>query len=68
MVEVIFFYFKKESKVVGGGTVPWAIFIFRISKIKISVWKSDKLTMNGNFCLDFYQYWITWNYSEFAVH
>ena len=47
----------------GEGTLPRAIFRFRIfsnyfsqkfQKIKITVWKSDNLTMYGNFCLDLY--------------
>ena len=48
---------------VGEGTLPWAIFRFRIfsnyflqkfEKIKITVLKSDNLTMHGNFYLDLY--------------
>ena len=48
------------------GTLPWAIFRFRIfsnyflqkfEKIKITVWKSDKLTVYGNFCLALYLYY-----------
>ena len=29
-------------------------FSHKFEKIKITVWKSDNLTMYGNFCLDFY--------------
>ena len=45
------------------GTLPWAIFRFRIfsnhflqkfENIKITVWNSNNLTMCGNFCLDLY--------------
>ena len=47
----------------GEGTLPWAIYRFRIFsnyssqkflKIKITVWKSGNLIMYGNFCLDLY--------------
>ena len=50
------------------GTLPWAIFRSRIfsnyfaqkfEKIKITVWKSDNLTMYENFCLDLYWYYYT---------
>ena len=59
---------KQSAKTlqVGECTLPWAIFRFRIfsncfsqkfEKIKITVWKSEILTMYGKFCLDLYQYY-----------
>ena len=54
---------KWSDCIIGEGTLPWAIFRFRIfsnyfsekfEKIKITVWQSDNLTMYGNFCLDLY--------------
>ena len=48
---------------VGEGTLPWAIFRFwifsnyfsqKFEKKKITVWKTDNLTMYENFCLDLY--------------
>ena len=57
-------YLRTQS--IRKGTLPWAIFRFRIflncfsqkfEKIKITVWKSDNLTMYGNFRLDFYWYY-----------
>ena len=56
----------KLAFIIGEGNLPWAIFRFRIfsnylsrksEKIKITFWKSDNLTMIGNFYLDFYQYY-----------
>ena len=52
-----------KKKALGEGTLPGAIFRFRIfsnyfsqkfEKIKIAVRKSDNLTMYGNFCLNFH--------------
>ena len=52
-----------QRLILGEGTLPWAIFRFRIflnhllqkfEKIKITVQKGDNLTMYGNFCLDSY--------------
>ena len=49
--------------IIGEGTLPWAIFRSRIfsnyfsqkfKKRKITIWKSDNLTVYGNFCLDLY--------------
>ena len=56
----------KKNHLVGEGTLPWAIFRFRIFSnyfsqkfeiTKITVWKSDNLTIYGIFCLDLYQYY-----------
>ena len=43
----------------GEGTLPWAIFRFRIFSNYFSqnfekIWKSDNLTMYEKFCLDLY--------------
>ena len=55
--------FENEMLKIGEGTLPWAIFRFRIfwnyflqkfEKMKITVWKINNLTMYGNSCLDLY--------------
>ena len=60
---IFFFKCRWVLRVIRGGTLPGAIFRFRIfsnyfsqklKKIKITVWKSDNLTMYGNLCLNLY--------------
>ena len=52
-----------NTRNIGEDTLPYVIFHFRIfsnytsqklKKIKMTAWKSDNLTMYGNFRLDFY--------------
>ena len=63
---VFYKQFISSINVIGEGTLPWAIFHLRIfsnyfsqkfKEINITIWKSDHLTMYGNFCLDLYQYY-----------